>query len=274
MLRQEKWLMFLNKIVETKKEEVSLLAKQFNLHDVEQRILALPATKGFENALRKQNRNRDLALIAEVKKASPSKGLIRADFEPVSLAKTYERAGADCLSVLTDVQYFQGHNDYLSAIRKEVQVPLLRKDFIIDEKQIYEARLIGADCILLIVAILTDEQLSSFTHLAKTLNLDVLVEVHDESEMERVLKLNVFSLIGINNRNLHTFETSLETTKRLIKMMPVGALKISESGILSNTDYDYVKACDADGVLIGEHFMRQPSVDYAIHQLMGELHAK
>lgn len=266
--------MFLNKIVETKKEEVALLSQTFNLVEVEKQIALLPATKGFEEALRKQHRNRELALIAEVKKASPSKGLIRPDFDPVKLAKTYEQAGADCLSVLTDVHYFQGHNDYLKAIRQEVKLPILRKDFIIDEKQIYEARLIGADCILLIVAILTDEQLRSFAHLAKTLSLDVLVEVHDEAEMERVLALNLFSLIGINNRNLHTFETSLETTKRLITMMPAHALKISESGILSHADYDYVKACQADGVLIGEHFMRQPNVDVAINELMGELHVK
>jgi len=266
--------MFLNKIVDTKKEEVTALSKQFNLYEVEQQILQLPATKGFEAALTKQNRKRDLALIAEVKKASPSKGLIRADFEPIKLARTYELAGADCLSVLTDKQYFQGSNEYLSAIRKEVKLPLLRKDFIIDEKQIYEARLIGADCILLIVAILTDEQLSSFAHLARQLQLDVLVEVHDEGEMERVLKLNVFTLIGINNRNLHTFETSLETTKRLISMMPHDAIKISESGILSAADYQFVKACAADGVLIGEHFMRQPHVDQAIIELMGELNAK
>lgn len=264
--------MFLNRIVETKKEEVKILAEHFNLYEVEQQLLQLPATKGFELALRKQQRNRDLALIAEVKKASPSKGLIREDFHPVSLAKAYEQAGADCLSVLTDVQYFQGSNQYLTAIRQEVALPLLRKDFIIDEKQIYEARLIGADCILLIVAILSDEQLRDFAQLAKKLQLDVLVEVHDEQEMERVLQLNVFTLIGINNRNLHTFETSLETTKRLIAMMPEHVLKISESGILSTADYSYVKDCGADGVLIGEHFMRQQNVQLAITELMGNVH--
>lgn len=266
--------MFLNKIVDTKKEEVAKLSETFNLYEIEQRISQLQATKGFQQALTKQHRNRDLALIAEVKKASPSKGLIRPDFDPISLAKAYEQAGADCLSVLTDEQYFKGSNEYLSAIRNEVALPLLRKDFIIDEKQIYEARLIGADCILLIVAILSDEQLSSFAALAKQLTLDVLVEVHDEQEMERVLNLNVFTLIGINNRNLHTFETSLETTKRLIAMMPKEALKISESGILSVDNYEYVKACGADGVLIGEHFMRQPHVGEAINQLMGISYAK
>src|SRR5690606_17302552 len=202
--------MFLDRIVETKKQEVMELAKRFDLAHYEQLIAALPPCKGFEAALKSGSRNRSLALIAEVKKASPSKGLIREDFHPVELAKAYEAAGADCLSVLTDEQYFQGSNQFLTAIREAVSVPLLRKDFIIDYRQIYEARAIGADCILLIVAILTDEQLSEFYDLAKKLGMDVLVEVHDEEELNRVLKLDKATLIGVNNRNLRTFETDLK----------------------------------------------------------------
>lgn len=263
--------MFLNKIVETKKEEVQKLASTFQLAQYEDVIAAMPACKGFERALTASHRNRELGLIAEVKKASPSKGLIREDFHPVTLAKAYEAAGADCLSVLTDVQYFQGSNQYLQSIRQEVQLPLLRKDFIIDYRQIYEARAIGADCILLIVAILSDKQISEFHDLAKELGMDVLVEVHDEQELTRVLNLNKATMIGINNRNLHTFETSLATTARLIDMMPEHVIKISESGILSKADYDYVKAAKAHGVLIGEHFMRQPDVGLAIEELMGKV---
>lgn len=261
--------MFLDRIVETKKLEVMELAKRFELAHYEQLIAALPPCKGFEAALKAGGRNRALALIAEVKKASPSKGLIREDFHPVELAKTYEAAGADCLSVLTDEQYFQGSNEFLTAIREAVSVPLLRKDFIIDYRQIYEARAIGADCILLIVAILTDEQLSQFYDLAKKLGMDVLVEVHDEEELNRVLKLNKATLIGVNNRNLRTFETDLKTSEKLIDMMPEHVIKISESGILSNEDYEYVQSIGAHGVLIGEHFMRQPHVGEAIEQLMG-----
>lgn len=261
--------MFLDRIVETKKVEVMELTKRFELDHYEQLIAALPPCKGFEKALQVDHRNRTLALIAEVKKASPSKGLIREDFHPVELAKAYEAAGADCLSVLTDEQYFQGSNQFLTAIREAVSVPLLRKDFIIDYRQIYEARAIGADCILLIVAILTDEQLSEFYDLAKKLGMDVLVEVHDEAELNRVLKLNKATLIGVNNRNLRTFETNLETSEQLINMMPEHIIKISESGILSNKDYEYVQAIGAHGVLIGEHFMRQPHVGEAIEQLMG-----
>jgi len=263
--------MFLNRIVETKKQEVARLAETFNLAEVEQQIAQLPPCRGFEQALREGNRHRELALISEVKKASPSKGLIREDFHPVELASAYEAAGADCISVLTDVEYFQGSNQYLSDIAKAVKLPLLRKDFIIDEKQIYEARLIGADCILLIVAILTDEQISSFHDLAKRLGMDVLVEVHDQAELERVLALDKATLIGINNRNLHTFETSLETTANLIKLMPPHVLKISESGILSREDYEYVRSVSAEGLLIGEHFMRQGDVGVAIEQLMGKV---
>lgn len=263
--------MFLNKIVETKKIEVERLAQEFDLMKYEELIANMPPCRGFESALSASARNRSLGLIAEVKKASPSKGLIREDFHPVDLAKAYEAGGADCLSVLTDEQYFQGSNEYLKSIAKAVKLPILRKDFIIDERQIYEARVIGADCILLIVAILSDEQISHFHDLARKLGMDVLVEVHDASELERVLRLEKATLIGINNRNLHTFETKLQTTEQLIGMMPDHVIKISESGILSREDYEYVKSVGAQGLLIGEHFMRQGDVGLAIEDLMGKV---
>ncbi len=176
-----------------------------------------------------------VGLIAEVKKASPSKGLIRPDFHPVSLAQAYERAGTDCISVLTDVDYFQGSNDYLTEIRSQVKVPLLRKDFTIDERQIYEARLIGADAILLIAAILTPKQLADFHTLGRDLGLDVLVEVHNRPELETVLEFGQATLIGVNNRDLKTFVTDLSVTEQLIGLMPSGVVAVSESAIATMT---------------------------------------
>lgn len=184
------------------------------------------------------------------------------------LAEAYERAGADCISVLTDVDYFQGSNEYLKAVRKAVNVPLLRKDFTIDPKQIYEARLIGADAILLIAAILTTDQMKQYLKLAKDLGLDALVEVHDREELERALELDT-QLIGINNRNLKTFVTDLGTTEELIQFIPAGKTVVSESGISTVKDMTYLQQVGAQAVLIGEHFMRQPIVEQAVHDLMG-----
>ncbi|MBD0380581.1 indole-3-glycerol phosphate synthase TrpC [Paenibacillus sedimenti] len=258
--------MFLDKIVATKLAEVEAMSS-FSVKDAEKRIAALPPCLGFQQALTTR-KNRAMGLIAEVKKASPSKGLIRADFDPVGLAQAYQRAGADCISVLTDVQYFQGSNEYLSAVRKAVNVPLLRKDFTIDAKQIYEARLIGADAILLIAAILTTEQMKQYLALASDLGLDVLVEVHDREELERALELDT-QLIGINNRNLKTFVTDLKTTEDLIQYIPPEKTVVSESGISSTQDMAYLQQIGAQAVLIGEHFMRQPVVEEAVYDLMG-----
>jgi indole-3-glycerol phosphate synthase len=260
--------MFLDKIVATKRVEVEAMS-DFSIAEAEKLISQLPPCLGFERALT-LGKHRSMGLIAEVKKASPSKGLIRADFEPVGLAQAYERAGADCISVLTDVSYFQGSNDYLEAVRKAVNVPLLRKDFTIDPKQIYEARLLGADAILLIAAILTTEQMKQYLTLAKDLGLDALVEVHDREELERALELDT-QMIGVNNRNLKTFVTDLRTTEELISYMPKGKTVVSESGISSVENMAYVEKVGAQAVLIGEHFMRQPVVEQAVHQLMGEL---
>lgn len=262
--------MYLDKIVATKVKEVEELAKNFDFSLTERVIANLPPTRGFLRAV-STDRHRDMGLIAEVKKASPSKGLIRPDFDPVKIALAYEQAGADCLSVLTDVEYFQGSGEYLRAVQAAVSIPLLRKDFIIDERQIYEARLLGADAVLLIASILEPSQISSFIKTATSIGLDALIEVHNAEELENVLHLDQASLIGINNRNLHTFETSLETTAKLIQMIPSDITIISESGIAGADDMDFLKRSGADGVLIGEYFMRQQDVGVAVKELMGSL---
>ncbi|WP_438351263.1 indole-3-glycerol phosphate synthase TrpC [Paenibacillus sp. FA6] len=262
--------MYLDKIVLTKVKEVEEFAKTFDLSIAERDIADMPQTRGFQRALSERNR-RDMGLIAEVKKASPSKGLIRPDFDPVEIALAYEKAGADCLSVLTDVDYFQGSGEYLKAVHAAVKLPLLRKDFIIDERQIYEARLLGADAILLIASILEPAQISSFIKTAAAIGLDSLIEVHSAQELENVLHLDQASLIGINNRNLQTFETSLETTAKLIAMIPKGITIISESGISSTEDMAFLTQAGANGVLIGEYFMRQNDVGLAVNELMGPL---
>lgn len=259
--------MFLDKIVATKHKEVEQLASTFSLNSAEKLISELPRTLGFERAI-SSARHRSMGLIAEVKKASPSKGLIRESFHPVKLAQAYAAAGADCISVLTDVEYFQGANAYLTDIRKSVSTPLLRKDFTIDFRQIYEARMIGADAILLIAAILTTAQLKEFQTIAKSIGLDVLVEVHDQEELNRVLGMDA-SLIGINNRNLKTFVTDLKTTELLIHSIPEGTTIVSESGISFPQEIAYLQSIGADAVLVGEHFMRQPNIGVAVDHLLG-----
>lgn len=261
--------MFLDRIVATKRQEVERLAQSMVLAETERAIAAMPACRGFEAALKAGARKRPVGLIAEVKKASPSKGLIRPDFEPTALAQAYEEAGADCISVLTDKEYFQGDNEYLKRVREAVSLPLLRKDFIIDAKQIYEARLIGADAVLLIAAILTKEQLSAYHDLARSLGMDALVEVHNREELETVLDIGKATLIGVNNRNLHTFETDLNVTKELISLLPAGVTAVSESAIGTPEDIAFVRKAGAQAVLIGEHFMRQSDIGNAVNTLLG-----
>jgi indole-3-glycerol phosphate synthase len=260
--------MFLDKIVATKINEVEALKQQFSLSLAEKQISELPPCLGFAQAI-STGRKRETGLIAEVKKASPSKGLIREDFDPVVLAKSYEAAGADCISVLTDEQYFQGSNTYLTDIRQQVKLPILRKDFTIDFRQIYEARLIGADAILLIAAILTTEQMSEYLQISRMIGLDALVEVHDREELERVLELDA-DLIGINNRNLKTFVTDLKTTEQLIGMIPASKIIVSESGIAHREEIQYLRHVGADAVLIGETFMRNANVELAVEVIMGK----
>jgi indole-3-glycerol phosphate synthase len=262
--------MYLDRIVETKREETAKLAASLSIPQALETIAEMPATKGFAKTLT-AGRKRDMGLIAEVKKASPSKGLIRPDFDPVAIALAYEEAGADCLSVLTDAPYFQGSSEYLQAVRQAVNLPLLRKDFVIDERQIYEARILGADAVLLIAAILTPQQISTFMRTAASIGLDSLIEVHSLEEMKTVLELELSEgvLIGINNRNLHTFETSLAASESLGKLVPEGVPFISESGISSVQDMGFLRNTGASGVLIGECFMRQKDIQAAVNDLMG-----
>jgi len=260
--------MILDRIVDVKKQEVAALATTFDLARVRDELAQLPPTKGFANALRTTTNL--VGLIAEVKKASPSKGIIRPDFDPVAIAKIYDQAGADCLSVLTDVQFFQGSDDYLRAVRQVVDRPLLRKDFMIDEKQIYEARLMGADCILLIAAILSTAQMAEYRQLAAELGMDALVEVHDEAELASALDAGA-DLLGVNNRNLKDFSVDLGTTGRLAQGLPAGTFLVSESAIVTHDDVQTVRAAGARAILVGETLMRDPLIAPSIDQLLGRV---
>ncbi|MBT3602644.1 MAG: indole-3-glycerol phosphate synthase TrpC, partial [Candidatus Latescibacteria bacterium] len=212
----------------------------------------------------------DIAIITEVKKASPSKGLIRADFDPVAIAETYELNGSSALSVLTDEKFFQGSADYLTQISNTVKLPILRKDFTIDPYQIYEARAIGAAAILLIVAILTPEELRDYLVLCQQLDLDALVEVHTEEELVMALDVGA-EIVGINNRNLNTFEVSLETTFSFIDRMPDEVLKVSESGIYTRDDVVQLREAGADAVLVGESLMREADIGQKLRELTGDV---
>lgn len=249
--------MILDEIVEKRKIQLEREMASADFETVKKAAEKLDRQcKSFKSALAKPDR---LSVISEVKKASPSKGLIQPDFDPVKIAKEYETCGADAVSCLTEEHYFQGSSEYFKAIRQAIGLPMIRKDFIIDEYQIYEARLMGADAILLIAAVLDDEKLKRFGDTARSLGLDILAETHDESELERVLALD-FDIIGINNRNLKTFEVTLETTARLAGMIPEGKVIVSESGIKDNADMKTVRSYGADAVLIGETLMRSGNI--------------
>lgn len=211
--------------------------------------------RGFAAALQAKVAAGQAGVIAEIKKASPSKGILREDFDPVAIAQAYERAGAACLSVLTDVDFFQGSADYLRQARAAVSLPVIRKDFIIAPYQVFEARVMGADAILLIAASLTDEQMVALTDLAQSLHMDVLIEVHDADELSRALQIPL-PLIGINNRNLHSFEVTLQTTLALLAALPADRLVITESGIVSARDVQMMRDHHVHGFLVGEAFMR------------------
>lgn len=245
----------LRKILARKQEEVDERQAQQSIEDLKAIIAELPAPRGFVASIEKKIADGQAAVIAEIKKASPSKGVIREDFYPAEIAISYEKGGAACLSVLTDKDYFQGCEDYLKEARTASKLPVIRKDFIIDEYQVYEARAIGADCILLIVAALKPERLQALNELALELGLDVLVEVHDAEELEEALKLPN-KLIGINNRNLHTFETSLDNTFSLLNKIGSDRIVITESGIHTIDDVLAMRGHDVNGFLVGEAFMR------------------
>lgn len=247
----------LNKILVRKTEEVAERSATKSLSSVREEALTLGVSRGFVAAIaRSMSENRN-AVIAEIKKASPSKGVMRENFQPAEIAQSYEQGGASCLSVLTDVDFFQGSDDYLKQARAACKLPVLRKDFMVDPYQIYEAKAMSADCILLIVAALTDAQLEAFSELADSLGLDVLVEVHSEAELHRALSLNV-KLIGINNRNLRTFETSLNTTIDLLSLIPSDRIVVTESGIHSMNDVRLMNDNAVHSFLVGEAFMRVP----------------
>ena len=259
----------LETIVEQKKREVvQLPARLIAAGDLRDAMLEHGERRDFIAAL-KNPRAGKIGLIAEVKKASPSAGIICENFDPEKIAKEYEAAGASCLSVLTDEKFFQGSLDYLRQIRAAVKLPLLRKDFIIDERQILEAIEWGADAILLIVAILTDEQLAKFHSLAVEAGLAVLVEVHDEEELNRALKISP-KLVGVNNRNLKTFKVDLATTEKLAsKIISNGSLLVAESGIHSRADVERLKKCGAVAILVGESLVKQGDIGAKVRELIG-----
>lgn len=256
----------LDRILARKVEELAERSGRLPLAELIARVADLPDTRGFAAAIESGIEAGKPAVIAEVKKASPSKGVIRADFDPAAIARSYEQGGASCLSVLTDADFFQGHEDYLRQARAACSLPVLRKDFTIDPYQVYEARAIGADCILLIVAALDDAALLDLSLLAAELDLDVLVEVHDEEELERALDVPA-PLIGVNNRNLRTFEVSLDTSVKLRARAPRDRLLVSESGIATPEDIARLRSMGIDAFLVGETFMRAADPGAALKQL-------
>ena len=245
----------LNTILARKADEVAARRAQVPLAALQARLAEAPPLRGFARALHQSIADGDPAVIAEVKKASPSKGVIRPDFRPAEIAMSYEMGGASCLSVLTDVDFFQGSDAYLQQARNACSLPVLRKDFVIDPYQIVEARVLGADCVLLIVSALDDHQLADLSNTALELGLDVLVEVHDVDELERALQVPV-PLIGINNRNLRTFEVSLENTLAMKDAVPKDRLLVTESGIVVADDVATMRAAGVNAFLVGEAFMR------------------
>ena len=256
----------LDRILARKVEEIAERSALTPLAELVARCSDLADTRGFAAAIESRIDAGQPAVIAEVKKASPSKGVIRAEFDPAAIARSYESGGAACLSVLTDADFFQGSEVYLGQARAACALPVLRKDFTIDPYQVYEARAIGADCILLIVAALDDERLLELSLLAAELDLDVLVEVHDEDELERALELPA-PLIGVNNRNLRSFEVSLETTLRLRARVPAERLLVTESGIATRADVARLRAAGVDSFLVGETFMRASDPGTALREL-------
>jgi indole-3-glycerol phosphate synthase len=257
----------LEKITATKRIEVAAARKAVPEDEIARRAKAAPAVRPFAGVIAMNLINERPALIAEIKKASPSKGLIRADFDPVALARAYAAGGATCLSILTDRDYFQGSADYLIAARAACTLPVLRKDFMIDPYQVIEARAWGADCILIILAEVDDATAHVLAETAKTWGMDAIAEVHDAPELERALKLDC-RLIGINNRNLKTFEVSLETTERLAPHVPKNRIVIGESGIFTPADLARLKDVGVGTFLVGESLMRQADVAAATRALL------
>ncbi|MHC1480461.1 indole-3-glycerol phosphate synthase TrpC [Frateuria aurantia] len=259
----------LERILARKVEEVAARHASVPLAELAAQVPDLAPTRGFAAAIEERIHQGQAAVIAEVKKASPSKGLIRPDFDPAAIARSYAAGGASCLSVLTDVDFFQGSDAYLQQARAACELPVLRKDFVIDPYQVYESRVLGADCILLIVAALGDSSLMELALLAAELDLDVLCEVHDQDELERALALPV-PLLGINNRNLRTFETSLQTSLDLREQAGSDRILVTESGVHTPEDVKRLRAADIHAFLIGEAFMRAPDPGSELQRLFGQ----
>ena len=255
----------LDQIVATKHREIAAARARMPLEELESQAAEAPPARDFRAALAGPG---PIQLIAEVKKASPSAGVIRADFDPIAIARTYQAHGAACLSVLTDVPYFQGHLSYLARARAAVAIPLLRKDFLVDEYQVVEARMAGADAILLIAEILDDARLSALLARARSLGMAALVELHDEANLARVLAAGA-DLVGINNRDLRRFVTDLELTLRLRDRVPPEVVLVAESGIRTRADVERLEAAGVSAILVGETLMRAPDIGLAVEQLLG-----
>lgn len=255
----------LDEIVQSKRREVDAARRRMPLEELEVQAAEAPPVRDFRAALAGPG---PIQLIAEVKKASPSAGIIRADFEPISIARAYQGHGAACLSVLTDVPYFQGHLSYLARIRASVAIPLLRKDFLIDEYQVVEARMAGADAVLLIAEILDDARLAALLARARALGMTALVEFHDAANLPRVLASGA-DLVGINNRDLHRFATDLDQTLRLRDQIPPEVVLVSESGIRDRRDVERLEAAGVSAVLVGETLMRASDIGQAVEELLG-----
>ncbi len=258
----------LKRIVRRKREEIAGRMARRSLADVTAAAKQAGPTRGFAGALERRIAQGRAGVIAEIKKASPSKGVLREDFRPAEIARSYAQGGAACLSVLTDVDFFQGSDAYLQEVRDACALPVIRKDFIIDPYQVHEARAIGADCILLIVACLDDERLAGLNALAHELGMDVLIEVHDGAELERALAVEN-RLIGINNRNLRTFEVSLKTTLDLLTHIPADRQVVTESGILARDDVALMRENGVNAFLVGEAFMRAGDPGARLAELFG-----
>lgn len=257
--------MILTKIIEEKKREIDIAKERLPLDKLEKELRVMPSQRSFRQAVAKEH---GISLIAELKKASPSAGILRRDFDPLKIAQVYRAYGASALSVLTDEKFFKGSINYIDLIKREVYLPILRKDFIIDKYQLYESKLYGADAVLLISDLLSRNELHQFLEISRILNMDAVAEIHNEEDLGKALAAGA-DIIGINNRNLHTFEVDLEVTSKLVGSIPEGKVIISESGIKTYENVMYLKSLGVNSVLIGETFMRSQDIGAKVREIMG-----